>query len=73
MENLQEEDWPSLKSVKNVYCDPVKDKKCDICSFVTHKSYNLKKHKKIHDKEKTAQVKDKNVISALLLHIKFIT
>ena len=25
MENLQEEDWPSLKSVKNVYCDSVKD------------------------------------------------
>ena len=46
MENLQEEDWPSLKSVKNVYCDPVKDKKCDICSFVTHKSYNLKKTQK---------------------------
>ena len=46
MDNLQEKDWPSLKPVNNVKCDSVKDKKCDLCSFVTHKSYNLKKHKK---------------------------
>ena len=50
MDNLQEKDWPSLKPVNNVKCDSVKDKKCDLCSFVTHKSYNLKKHRKIHDR-----------------------
>ena len=27
-----------------------KDKKCDECDFVTHKTYNLKKHKECHVK-----------------------
>ena len=26
-------------------------KKCDQCPFETHKTYNLNKHKKLHDKE----------------------
>ena len=62
MDNLQEKDWPSLKPVNNVKCDSVKDKKCDLCSFVTHKSYNLKKHRKIHDRvpvEKSVQAQKK--------------
>ena len=28
-----------------------KNKKCDSCPFMTHKTYNLKMHKKIHEKE----------------------
>ena len=28
-----------------------KSKKCDSCPFETHKTYNLKKHHKIHEKE----------------------
>ena len=62
MDNLQEKDWPSLKPVNHVKCDSVKDKKCDLCSFVTHKSYNLKKHRKIHDRvpvEKSVQAQKK--------------
>ena len=27
------------------------NKKCDKCPFVTHKTYNLNKHKKLHEKE----------------------
>ena len=46
---LSSETWPNLiKSIKENQVE--RNKKCDICPFVTHKNQNLKNHKKIHEK-----------------------
>ena len=49
--SLSSQEWPSLSPSPNVESEKlVKNKKCDECPFVTHKTYNLKNHKKIHVK-----------------------
>ena len=46
---LSSESWPNLnKSINERQVE--RNKKCDICPFVTHKNQNLKNHKKIHEK-----------------------
>ena len=46
---LSSENWPNLnKSINERQVE--RNKKCDICPFVTHKNQNLKNHKKIHEK-----------------------
>ena len=45
--SLSSQEWPSLSPSPNVESEKlVKNKKCDECPFVTHKTYNLKNHKK---------------------------
>ena len=46
---LSSESWPELTKKTNGK-QVKRDKKCDICPFVTHSNQNLKKHKKIHEK-----------------------
>ena len=49
--SLSSQEWPSLSPSPNVESDKfIKNKKCDEYPFVTHKTYNLKNHKKIHEK-----------------------
>ena len=45
--SLSSQEWPSLSPSPNVESDKfVKNRKHDECTFVTHKNYNLKNHKK---------------------------
>ena len=51
--SLSSQEWPKLSPSPNeesVKKTELKNKKCDECTFVTHKTYNLKNHKKIHMK-----------------------
>ena len=47
--SLSSQEWPKLSPSPNeesVKKPELKNKKCDECTFVTHKTYNLKNHKK---------------------------
>ena len=51
--SLSSQEWPKLSPSPNeesLKKTELKNKKCDECSFVTHKTYNLKNHKKNHMK-----------------------
>ena len=49
MPSLSSQEWPNLSPSPNAEFgkkQELKNKKCDECPFVTHKTYNLKNHKK---------------------------
>ena len=51
--SLSSQEWPNLSPSPNPELGRkqiLKNKKCDECNFVTHKTHNLKKHKNIHMK-----------------------